>query len=356
MHATKPKLNVGVIGASGYAGVEAAKILARHPDVSLELVTSDRWSGKTLESVMQISGAAGRLRFVEMSRATELASDLDAVILATPAEASMAMAPALLARGAHVIDLSGAFRLADAAQYPRFYGFDHSSPALLSTAIYGIPELFRESIRGAQLIASGGCFATAAALALAPLARAGLVGSTIIVDALSGTTGAGRSSKEELSFSEIDGNARAYRVLRHQHTPEIAQTIARVGKNTPHVIFTPHLVPMRRGILATTYVPLGPGVSVDSVHAAYAHNYAYTPLVRVLGCPEEVEVGNVVGTNRCDLGFALTEPNDESDDERTQMLVVVSALDNLLKGAASQAVQNLNLSLGLEETAGLVEK
>ena len=327
MHATKSKPSVGVIGASGYAGVEATRILASHSGVSLELVTSDRWNGKTLESAMAISGAAGRLHFVDMSRAGETAADLDAVILATPAAVSMAIAPTLLDRGVHVVDMSGAFRLTNAALYSEFYGFEHSSADLLYAAIYGIPELFRESLRGAKLVASGGCYATAAALALAPLAQAALIGAgTIVIDALSGTTGAGRSSKEDLSFSEIDGNARAYRVLRHQHTPEITQTLVRVGKNAPHVIFTPHLVPMRRGILATTYVPLGHGVSVDAVHAAYAHNYAYSPFVRVLGSPEDVEVGNVVGTNRCDVGFAISE----SRDEKTPTLVVVSALDNLL--------------------------
>jgi N-acetyl-gamma-glutamyl-phosphate reductase len=353
MQAKEKRLNVGVVGASGYTGVEALKLLARHPRFSLELATSDRWAGKTVDAVTTLSGAPGRLRFAEMGRASELAADLDAVILATPADVSMALAPGLLARGVHVVDMSGAFRLTDASLYSKFYGFEHAAPDLLSRAIYGIPELFGESLRGAKLVASAGCYATAAALALAPLARAGFVGDgAIIVDALSGTTGAGRSSKEELSFSEIDGNARAYRVLRHQHTPEIIQTISRVGKNAPQIIFTPHLVPMRRGILATSYVPLKRGISLDSVHAAYAHNYAYAPFVRLLGSPEEVEVANVAGTYRCDLGFALS---DSAEDE-TQTLVIVSALDNLLKGAASQAVQNLNLALGLEETAGLLDQ
>lgn len=349
MQTKKTRLNVGVIGASGYTGVEALKLLARHPDVSVALATSDRWNGKAVESVTSISGAVGRLRFVEMSQAAEAAANLDAVILATPADVSMKLAPDLVEQGVRVVDMSGAFRLTDASLYAKVYGFEHTATALLSSVNYGIPELFRESLRGAKLVASGGCYATAAALALAPLARAGLIGEgNIIVDALSGTTGAGRSSKEELSFSELDGNARAYRVLRHQHTPEIEQTISNAGKNESHVIFTPHLVPMRRGILATAYVPLKNGVSVDSVHAAYTHNYAYAPFVRILGGPDDVEVANVTGTNRCDLGFAL--------DEETSTLVVVSALDNLLKGAASQAVQNLNLSLGLEETAGLLDQ
>ncbi|MEO7109287.1 MAG: N-acetyl-gamma-glutamyl-phosphate reductase [Polyangiaceae bacterium] len=349
MQAQKAKLNVGIIGASGYAGVEATKLLARHPDLSLELVTSDRWSGKTLESVVAVSGISCRLRVAEMSRAVELAADLDAVILATPAEVSMDIAPTLLAHGVHVIDMSGAFRLTDPTLYAKYYGLEHSAPALLSSVIYGIPELFGEQLHGAKLVASAGCYATAAALALAPLARAGLMGDgAVIIDALSGTTGAGRSAKDELSFSEIDGNARAYRVLRHQHTPEIAQTLSRIGKTTPSVIFTPHLVPMRRGILATTYVPMPPGIERSAIHAAYSHNYAHCPFVRLLTSPEEVEVGQVVGTNRCDVSYVL--------DPSTSTLVVVSALDNLLKGAASQAVQNLNLSLGLEETAGLVQR
>ena len=347
MQSKKGRARVGIVGASGYAGIEATKILARHPEVTVELLTSDRWAGRTAEQAVAISGSAGRLRYVGMDRVAELTHDLDAVILATPAEASLAIAPGLVQRGVHVIDMSGAFRLADASLYPTYYGFDHSALASLSSAIYGIPELFGESIRGAKLVASGGCYATAAALALGPLARAGLIGDgTIIVDALSGTTGAGRSSKEEMSFSEIDGNARAYRVLRHQHTPEIAQTVARAGKKVSRLLFTPHLVPMRRGILATSYVPLRAGLGAASVHAAYAHNYAYAPFVRLVDSPNDVEVAAVSGTYRCDLGFSV--------DADSGMLVVVTALDNLLKGAASQAVQNLNLSLGFEETTGLI--
>ena len=234
MQTNTPRKTVGILGASGYAGIEATKILARHPQLSLELLTSDRWAGNTVEQKLAISGAAGRLRYVGMDAAAERARDLDAVVLATPAEASLVLAPALVERGIRVVDMSGAFRLANADHYPIHYGFEHSAKAHLSSAIYGIPELFRESIRGAKLVASGGCYATAAALALAPLARAGLIGDgAVVVDALSGTTGAGRSAKEQLSFSEIDGNARAYRVLQHQHTPEIAQTVNEPEKSSP---------------------------------------------------------------------------------------------------------------------------
>ncbi|MEO8798404.1 MAG: N-acetyl-gamma-glutamyl-phosphate reductase, partial [Polyangiaceae bacterium] len=209
-------------------------------------------------------------------------------------------------------------------------------------------ELFGAALRGARLIASAGCYATAAALALGPIVRAGLVApGTIVVDALSGTTGAGRSAKEELTFSEVSESAKAYRVLSHQHTPEIEQTLARLKSDgSSPVIFTPHLVPMRRGILATSYAPLKPGTTLEMVHSAYTHNYAYTKLVRLRASANDVKTGDVCGTNRCDIGFAL--------DTRTSTLVVVSALDNLRKGAASQAIQNLNLALGFEETTGLV--
>ncbi|MEO8875067.1 MAG: N-acetyl-gamma-glutamyl-phosphate reductase [Polyangiaceae bacterium] len=349
MQSKNPRKTVGVIGASGYAGIEATKILARHPEFSVALLTSDRWAGKTAEQATAISGSTGRLRYVGTDRAVELARVLDAVILGTPAEASLALAPTLVDLGVHVVDMSGAFRLADVTAYPKFYGFEHTALTHLSAAIYGIPEVFRDSLRGAKLIASGGCYATAAALALTPLARAGLIGDgAVVVDALSGTTGAGRSAKEEMSFSEIDGNARAYRVLEHQHTPEIAQTVERAGKKLSQLLFTPHLVPMRRGILATAYVPLRAGVSAESVHSAYVHNYASSPFVRLLDSANDVQVAAVSGTYRCDLGFAV--------DAECSVVVVVAALDNLLKGAASQAVQNLNLALGFEETAGLVDR
>ena len=346
MQSREGRFRVGVIGASGYSGVELVKILARHSGVRLEWAASDRWAGKMLGEELGISGAAGSLRFVSVEQAVADTAGLDAVMLATPAEVSLVLAPLFLEKGARVVDLSGAFRLADRKLYPRFYGLEHSAEALQNAAIYGIPELFRDSIRNARLVASAGCYATAAALAVGPLAKARLVSNRpVVVDALSGTTGAGRTEKEEMSFSELSENARAYRVLAHQHTPEIEQTLERVAKTAVPVLFTPHLVPMRRGILLTAYVPLVNGVGAEEVYTEYAHNYAYAPFIKMRKSPNDVAVAHVAGTNACEIGFAV--------DARTHTAVVVAALDNLRKGAASQAVQNLNLALGLEETLGL---
>lgn len=348
MQAQIQRARVALFGASGYSGVEATKLLACHPGVRLDLVTSDRWSGETVGERLGLGGEAARLRYVSNDLGLAAAAGVDAAVLATPAEVSLELVPALLAAGMKVVDLSGAFRLADLTLYPDVYGFVHDQEKLQSKAVYGIPELFGAALRGARLIASAGCYATAAALAVGPVVRAGLVApGTIVVDALSGTTGAGRSAKEELSFSEVGESAKAYRVLTHQHTPEIEQTLARLKSDpSSSVLFTPHLVPMRRGILATSYVPLKPGTTRANVHSAYTHTYAYSKLVRLRASANDVKTGDVSGTNRCDIGFAL--------DARTSTLVVVSALDNLRKGAASQAIQNLNLALGLEETAGLV--
>ena len=347
MQAREGRFRVGVIGASGYSGMELVRILARHPAVRLAWAATDRWVGKTLGDEIGISGGIGDLRFLSVERALADLAEVDAAFLATPADVSLALVPRLLEKEVRVVDLSGAFRLADAALYPRFYGFERPASDLQSAAIYGIPELFRDSLRGARLVASAGCYATAAALAVGPLAKARLVANrAIVVDAMSGTTGAGRTEKEEMSFSEISENARAYRVLAHQHTPEIEQTLERLAGTSTPVVFTPHLVPMRRGILLTAYVPLVNGVGAEEVYTEYAHNYAYAPFVKMRKSPDDVAVAHVAGTNACEMGVAV--------DARTHTAVIVAALDNLRKGAASQAVQNLNLALDLEETLGLM--
>src|SRR5712664_2594027 len=257
--------------------------------------------------------------------------------LATPAEVSLELVPRLLESGVKAIDLSGAFRLRDAALYPKHYGFEHARPDLLSEAFYGLPELARAP-RGAPLVANPGCYPTAAALALAPLIEARLLApDPLIVDAASGVTGAGRKASEDFSFAEVDGDFRAYRVLRHQHQPEIAQALARP------LTFTPHLLPAKRGILATCYARLAPGRKTSELQAALLHKYADAPFVEVLEMPDQVTLKGVTGTNRCQVAVA-------ADGE---VVVAISAIDNLIKGAAGQAVQNLNLIMGWAETAGL---
>lgn len=327
---------VGIVGASGYSGMVAARLLLHHPYVDLAFCTSDKWTGDRVGPRVGVPDGS-HLEFIANGRALEASAGCDVVLLATSAEVSLDLAPKLRARGCSVIDLSGAFRLRDAAEYPRFYAFEHSAPALLESSHYGIPELRGAPPRDA-LVANPGCYATAAILALEPLVRERLIDPAgIIVDAASGVTGAGRQAKELYSFAELDGDFRAYKLLSHQHTPEMAQLIG-----VPKLTFTAHLLPVRRGILATCYAR--PRASAKAIEAALRDAYARAPFVEVVA-PEEVTLASVVGTNVCRLGVAA---NDD-------VVLVLSAIDNLVKGAAGQAVQNLNLMLGLDERLAIGE-
>ena len=342
--------SVAIIGASGYSGIEATRILAHHPRVELRLLASDRWSGDTLARRVGLSGSAGALKYTSIAGCEKAASECDAILLATPAEVSLDLVPKLTSSSrARIVDLSGAFRLEDASAYPTFYGFDHRHPQLLESAVYGLPELFREDIPGAHLIANPGCYPTGAALAICPLLRAGhLDASALIIDAASGTTGAGRRSNEEMSFGEVDEDFRAYKVLRHQHTPEIAQSLSRCASRKVHLTFTAHLLPVKRGILTTAYATLAKGRDPSEVFSALKQFYRAERFVEVLDSPEEVTLKSVVGTNRCAIGMAWDRTG--LDPGR---LVIVSAIDNLVKGAAGQAVQNLNIAMGWDEGDGL---
>ena len=335
------KLKAGVIGASGYSGLELSRLLARHGAVELQFLTSDRWVGESASSRLGISGA---LSFVSPDEGVAGASKCDVVFLATPAESSLSLVPRLLEAGAKVIDLSGAFRLRDATLYPKFYGLTHPQPKWLSQAVYGLPELFRAEIPSARLIANPGCYPTAVTLAVAPLLRAGLVEPrSLVVNAASGVSGAGRKATEEVSFMELDGDFRAYKTLKHQHTPEMAQALSKVAGGPVSLVFTPHLLPVKRGILATAVATLKPGVSAQAVSSAYADAYRNEPLVTLWGSADEVRLAQVVGTPRASIGVS-------ADGEHA---VAICAIDNLLKGAASQALQNFNLLFGVGETQGV---
>ncbi|HEX9508429.1 MAG TPA: N-acetyl-gamma-glutamyl-phosphate reductase [Myxococcales bacterium] len=341
---------IGLAGASGYSGIEATRILSAHPRVELRFVTSDRWQGSTVAERLGVSGPAGALGYENLDRSRELAKGCDAVILATPAEFSVAAAPFLLERGITVIDISGAFRLKEAAEYPLFYNFQHPAPHLLATAAYGLPELFRSEIPGASLIANPGCYPTGAVLALAPFLKGQLLDDgPVIFDAASGTTGAGRKGTEDMSFAEVDEDFRAYRVLKHQHTPEIAQTLFSCRGTRVPMTFTAHLLPAKRGLFTTAYARLRENRSTAELVQVAREFYRSEPFVTVLGSAEEVNLRSVVGTNRCLLGIA-----SQSEGYDPKRLVVVSAIDNLVKGAAGQAVQNLNIAMGWPETEGLL--
>jgi N-acetyl-gamma-glutamyl-phosphate reductase len=344
------KYAIGVVGASGYSGIELCRILAAHPGVDVRFVASDRWEGVTVKARTGIGGAVGPLAYVPNAQALKAAEGCTAVLLATPAEASMQLAPALLERGVKVVDLSGAFRLSDPAAYPRHYGFEHRAAALLERAVYGLPELGdRKAIASARLVANPGCYPTAAAVALVPLLRAGLLAEeSIVVDASSGVSGAGRQATEAYSFCELADDMRPYKVLRHQHTPEIAQSLARAAGKLVRMTFTPHLLPIKRGILSTASARLASGIGVGAPAEALRAAYRDEPLIEVLDTPEQVSIARTVGTARA--AVAISTADSGFDPGR---VVVVSSIDNLLKGAASQAIQNLNLMLGFPERTAL---
>ncbi len=336
---------IGIVGVSGYSGMETARLVAAHPAFTLAAAVSDKWAGTAVGDQLPVAGAAAAVRVVKQAEAQASFAGLDVVFLCTPAEVSLALAPAALEAGCRVVDVSGAFRLA-ADLYPRWYGFPHPRPDLLATACYSMPEAGASGdLRAARLVSNPGCFATAATLASLALLRGGVIEpSGLIIDAKSGTTGAGKKATEDFSFSEVDGDFRAYRVLRHQHTPEIERALALAGHDAGKVTFTAHLLPVRRGILATVYGRLRPGKTGADAAAAVAAFVEGKPFLRAVA-PQAVRLHPVVGTNRVLLGA-------DADPERG-VAVGFAAIDNLVKGAAGQAVQNANLMLGLAETTGL---
>jgi N-acetyl-gamma-glutamyl-phosphate reductase len=335
--------SAAIVGASGYAGLELTRLAARHPRLRLAALYSDRWSEERAGDRLALSGGAADLRYRPLAEGED--ADAEVVFLATPAEVSADLAPKLLARGARVVDLSGAFRLEDPSRFPAWYGFEHPRPDLLAEARYGLPELARDRLRGARLVANPGCYATAVALAVAPLVRSGLVSPDgVAVTALSGVSGAGRKASEDYSFVEVADDLRAYRLGKHQHVPEIEQTVARHAGACGPISFTPVLAPIRRGILASCALRTAGRVAQADLAAALQQAYAGEPFVRALPA-DRVTVKDVAHTNRCHVGVAL--------DARAGIAVATSALDNLLKGAAGQAIQALDAAMGWPETAGL---
>jgi len=329
--------------------MEATRILASHPGVTLRFVTSDRWVGEKVEKRLGLPGPVGKLTYVSNEEALAHLKGCAAVLLATPAEASLDLVPRVLEAGAKAIDLSGAFRLKDASAYPKHYGLAHPAPHLLEEAHYGLPELFRAQLAHARCVSNPGCYPTAAALSMAPLLQGGFLETdSLILNAASGVTGAGRKATEAYSFCEVEGDFRAYKVFKHQHTPEISQTLSNCAGTDVSVTFTPHLLPVKRGILSTGYANLKPEVTASQVKEAFVAAYGNEPFISLADSPEEVGLKDVVGTNLCRIGVAC-----EVSSKARSRVVVVSAIDNLIKGAAGQAVQNLNLVMGWKETLGL---
>lgn len=332
---------VAIFGASGYAGGELIRLIDAHPELETGYLGAHSKAGNTLGSVHPHLPDGDRRLQPNDPAALE---DIEIAFLAMPHGASAQPAMELLDRGVKVADLGSDFRMDSTARYEAAYGAPHPFPGQLGRWPYGLPELFADDITGSDRVAVPGCYPTSAILGLAPLAASGLLaGRTIIVDSLSGVSGAGRGAKESLMYGAIDEGVAAYGVLTHRHRPEMEQGLGAVAVSDPEVIFTPHLVPMQRGILSTCYAQAAPGCDARTVAAAYDQAYSATPFVSVVDQPPSTRW--VVGTNR-----VLVNPHY---DRRTNSVVVVVVIDNLLKGAAGQAVQCANLMLGFEETAGL---
>lgn len=336
---------VSILGVSGFAGSELARLVAAHSAFELVGVAADRWHGKLLGECMRIAGPAARLRVSSMDEASKLARQSKLVALGTPAEASLKLVPEILSAGARVVDLSGAFRLTNLAAYPEWYRFEHSEPALVGEACYGLPEVPEASgdapnIANARVVANPGCYATAAIVALSPLLRAGIIQADgIFLDGKSGVSGAGRKVEERYTFMEVDENVSPYRVGDHQHTPEIEQILGRVAKTNVSVTFVPHLLPVKRGLIVTAFARLNRGVSNAEVENLFRAAYEVPESLVEVTAPSQVTLARVAYTPLSSVGVRVLP-------ERSSV-VVVSALDNLLKGAASQAMQNLCAMVGV---------
>jgi N-acetyl-gamma-glutamyl-phosphate reductase len=339
-----PNIKAGIINVTGYIGVELVRLLHQHPRVKLVSVTGRSAAGQKLGDVFP--SLAGTNYTID----AEPNSNIDIAFSAMPHKGSADMVPSLLKQGIRVVDASADFRLKNAGDYPKWYGFTHPSPKLLSEAVFGLPELHHNEIASASLIANPGCYSTSAILALAPIVKEGLIYADIVVDSKSGVSGAGRTLALTSHYSEVNEDICAYSLEGHRHLPEIEQELTAVDSSfSPSLTFVPHLVPMTRGILSTCYARLKDGKLLkdakakEKLNQLYREFYKDSPFIQITTAPPHTK--HVWGTN-----FCLIYP---TVDSRTDRFIVISCLDNLLKGGAGQAVQNMNLMFNLPETTGL---
>ncbi|HEY8730491.1 MAG TPA: N-acetyl-gamma-glutamyl-phosphate reductase [Candidatus Limnocylindria bacterium] len=331
-------IRVAIVGATGYAGGELARLLLRHPGARIVAAVARSHQGEPLRDVQPHLHDAPATLVVGSD-----VGEAEVVFTALPAGEAAKQAPGWLADGRRIIDIGSDFRLKDPAAYPKWYGYTHPAPDLLAESVYGLTEFARAALPKARIVANPGCYPTAALLALAPAATRGLIGPDVIVDAKSGVSGAGHVVDDAYLYGTIDESVRAYGVPKHRHQPEIAQGIAGFGPMRPKLTFTPHLIPMTRGLIATCYAPLRDGVTAAHVSEAYATAYASEAFVRVT--PSFPPSKATLGSNWC-LVHAVV-------DEENRRLIAVGVLDNLVKGAAGQAIQNFNVLCGFPETQGL---
>jgi N-acetyl-gamma-glutamyl-phosphate reductase len=336
-------ISVSVVGASGYSGIELLKILVRHPGVRIDRLFANSSAGKHLAEVAPFFNKSVDKELELYSVDKIVKSDL--IFIALPSGEAMNLVPAMLSAGKRVIDLGGDFRLQDTSLYERYYKRTHSAAALLKQSVYGLPEWNYSQIESAYVVANPGCYPTSAILPLAPLLKEGIIDPVgIAVSSLSGVSGAGRSSSLEMSFAEVNESVRAYKVGTHQHIPEIKTALELLSNMQVKLTFVPHLLPITRGIYTSTYAMLKKPVTEQTVLAAYEKYYSAAPFVRY-SATAIPEIKNVAHTNFIDMGFRINQEDGQ--------LVVLSAIDNLIKGAAGQAVQNMNIMFGIHETEGL---
>ncbi|SKC92163.1 N-acetyl-gamma-glutamyl-phosphate reductase [Maledivibacter halophilus] len=337
-------MKVGVIGATGYAGQQLLWFLNNHKETEVSFLVSHSYPDKTYSSIYKNYRDFIKSKCISMQNMYKYLSSVDIVFIALPHGKSMNIAKDLLLKGIKVVDLGADFRLKNYKIYEDWYGLNHEGKELLKNTVYGLPELNRNLIKNASLIANPGCYPTASILAIAPLLKNNLIqNSSIIIDAKSGVSGAGRSLNTSSLFCECNESVKAYKVGKHRHTPEIEQELSNINNENVNVLFTPHLIPMNRGILATCYGKLSKSISLDNIQEIYEEFYSNDYFVRV---SEDIpETKWVKGSNFCDIGIRF--------DKRTGNIIVVSAIDNLIKGAAGQAVQNMNIMCGFDEYEGL---
>jgi len=336
-------IKVGIVGATGYTGAELVRILLNHPQVEITSLTAKIDKSQPISQIFPHFKGIFDMECEVFENAEKVADKVDLIFLAVPHTVALKLVPEFLKKGKKVIDLSADYRFDNVKTYEEWYAVKHIYPQLLKEKVYGLPELYKEKIKNAKLIANPGCYPTSVILGIYPLIKLGLV-NEVLVNSLSGVSGAGRTANLSLNFPEIEGNLKAYKIASHRHQPEMEEQLSKINDSKIKVIFVPHLVPISRGILTTMYIKLAKPADKNKIFESYNNAYKNEPFVQVLPETQSPQIKMVRGTNKCQISVIV------KDD----LAIVVTAIDNLIKGASGQAVQNMNLMYGWDETEGLL--